>query len=122
LEYARTAESAEDEAQALGGLGDAEYSRGRFLSAYRYFDECIEMSRERGFGRIVAANISMRGNSLQFKNELEQAWLDCREALELAVKVRQPRAEMMSRSVASYLLLEMAAYDQNGRSYACPDC
>ena len=112
LEYARTAESAEDEVHALGGLGDAEYSRGRYLSAYRYFHECVEMSRERGFGRIVAANISMRGNSLLYKNELDQAWSDCREALELAVKVRQPRAEMMSRSVASFMLPEMGAYDE----------
>ena len=37
LELARAAGSAELEAQALGGLGDAEYVRGRMLTAGRHF-------------------------------------------------------------------------------------
>jgi len=57
LEFAREANSAEVEAQALSGLGDAEYNRGRFLSSYRYFDQCIELARKYGFGRVIGANL-----------------------------------------------------------------
>jgi len=50
LDLAREAGSAELEAAALGGLGDAEYVRGRMLSARENFVNCIELSRRHGFG------------------------------------------------------------------------
>jgi len=37
---------------ALGGLGDAEYVRGRMISAYDRFRQCVELSERHGFGRI----------------------------------------------------------------------
>ena len=59
LELARAAGSAELEAQAQGGLGDAEYVRGRMLSAGRHFRACIELCRQHGFGRIEVASLPM---------------------------------------------------------------
>jgi hypothetical protein len=44
LEIARHAGAAELEAMALGGLGDAEYVRGRMISAYDRFRECVDLS------------------------------------------------------------------------------
>ena len=59
LELARAGGSAELEAQAQGGLGDAEYVRGRMLSAGRHFRACIELCRQHGFGRIEVASLPM---------------------------------------------------------------
>ncbi|HSA79589.1 MAG TPA: adenylate/guanylate cyclase domain-containing protein, partial [Geminicoccaceae bacterium] len=44
LELARQAGSVELEAMALGGVGDAEYMRGRMISAHEGFRRCIELA------------------------------------------------------------------------------
>ena len=103
LEFARATSSAELEAQALGGLGEADFARGRMISAYQSYDDCIELGREQRFLRVVAANLSMRGQTLCYMNRLEAAMADCREATELAQKIRQPRAEMIAGIVAAYV-------------------
>ena len=45
LEIARRAGAAELEAAALGGLGDADYVRGRMISAHARFSECVAVCR-----------------------------------------------------------------------------
>ena len=96
LRHARKAESLEIEARALSGLADAEYVRGNFTSAYNHFDKCIELAREHGFGRVIAANLSMRGFLSHWRNDVEAKTRDYHEALELAVKTRDLRSEMMA--------------------------
>ena len=59
LELARSAGAAELEAMALGGLGDAEYVRGRMSSAHDRFSECVGLCERHGFGRIEVANRPM---------------------------------------------------------------
>ena len=59
LDCARRAGAPEMQARALGGLGDAEYARGRMASAHRHFRRCVELSRACGAGRIEVANLSM---------------------------------------------------------------
>lgn len=104
LDLARNVKSAELESQSLGGLGDAEFARGRMISAHRYYDQCIELAREHDLLRIVAAYLSMRGQTLLYKLNLAAALNDCRTALELASQIRQPRAEMIAAIVGSYVL------------------
>lgn len=104
LNFAREGSSPELEAQALGGLGDAQFGRGHMISAHEYFDQCIELSRAHDFARVVAANLSMRGQTFLYQNQLEAALDDCREAAELALQIRQPRAEMIAAIVATYVL------------------
>jgi tetratricopeptide (TPR) repeat protein len=96
LEFARAAESVEVEARALSGLANAEYNRGRFISAHNYFDQCIELAQEHGFGRIIAANLSMRSYVSCWQNEIESAIAGYREATQLAVQIKDPRAQMMA--------------------------
>ena len=96
LTYARDAGSAEVEAQALSGLGNAEYNRGRFISAKRYFDFCLELARERGFGRIIAANLSHRGYVTYWQNDINATRGDYVEAVEQARKTSDQRAEMLA--------------------------
>jgi tetratricopeptide (TPR) repeat protein len=104
LSVAREVGSPELEAQALGGLGEAEFARGRMISAFHYYDRCIALGREHGFARVVAANLSMRGQTLAYMNNLAAAMSDCRAGVELAAKIRQPRAEMIAGIVATYIL------------------
>jgi len=96
LKYAKDSNSAEMIAQALSGMADAEYNRGRFESAYQYFDECIEFAREHGFGRVLAANLSMRGYISHFRNDVEAKIADYHEAVDLAMKTRDLRSEFMA--------------------------
>ena len=104
LDHAKVANSPELETQALGGLGDAEFARGRMISAYDYYDRCIDLGRANGLSRIVAANLPQRGQTLLYRNDLEAALNDCKESAELAVKICQPRAELIASIVAAYVL------------------
>lgn len=61
LMHAQKAGSPEWEAQALSGLGDAEYARGRLVTAHKIFGRCIELCRKHGFGRIECTNMMMIG-------------------------------------------------------------
>jgi tetratricopeptide (TPR) repeat protein len=44
LDYAQRASSTDLEARALSGLGDAEYNRGRMITANGYFRRCVELA------------------------------------------------------------------------------
>jgi class 3 adenylate cyclase/tetratricopeptide (TPR) repeat protein len=108
LHYARQAGSAEREAQALGGLGDAAYARGRMLTAHRHFDLCVAVSRQHGFGRIEVANLNMAALTRQYANELPAAAADALTAAEAAVRVGHQRAELLARNIAAFALYDMA--------------
>ena len=96
LDYARNVGSFEVEARALSGLANAEYNRGRFISAQRYFDQCIALAEEHGFGRIIAANLSLRSYVSCWQNDIDSAIAGYREAIHLAVQIKDPRAQMMA--------------------------
>lgn len=112
LQYGREAESVEQEARALGGLGDAEYARGRMLSAYGYFSRCVEMCREEGFEDIEVANLPMAGTTRHYRNEMHEALDDALRAYEGARRIRNIRAMILARACASYPLFELAQYDR----------
>ena len=96
LELARAAGSAELEAQALGGLGDAEYVRGRMLTAGRHFRACIELCRQHGFGRIEVATLPMAAITALYAGEYERALHESTAAVEDASRVGHQRAEMVA--------------------------
>ena len=72
LECARRVGSAELEANALGGIGDAEYARGHLVSAQEFTGRCVSISQAHGFGAIEAANLPMigGGGTLFYCNDL----------------------------------------------------
>ncbi|WP_407157189.1 adenylate/guanylate cyclase domain-containing protein [Bradyrhizobium sp. STM 3557] len=100
LELAREAGSAELEAAALGGLGDAEYARGRMLSAREHFANCIELSRRHGFGRIEVANLPMFAFMRFFAGEIRAALSEALAAIEMAAKVGHRRAQTIAHHAA----------------------
>ena len=99
LKYAREADATEVEAQALSGFGDIEYSRGHYRSAANYFTQCIQLARKHGYSRVIAANLPMLAEVLVWEHQLESAEAALTEAIELAVKTCNLRAELIALSV-----------------------
>ncbi len=96
--HAREAGSAELEARALSGLGDAAYLRGRMITARGHFDRCVELARANGLARIEASNLCMRGITCFYSNELEAARRDTGDAIELAARIAHARADTVART------------------------
>ena len=97
LDHARRAGSAEEEALALSGLGDANYMRGHMITAFGYFDQCIELSRDNGFGRIEIANLVLRADTNFYQNRVKEACDECVVAVSGAAKAGHHRAEIVAR-------------------------
>jgi tetratricopeptide (TPR) repeat protein len=96
LAFAEQAGSAEDIAVALGGLGDAEYARGRMLSAFRYFERCVAAARTAGLGRTEVANWPMAALCRNSLLDPDGMIAEAGKAVALAREVGQPRAELIA--------------------------
>ncbi|MDH3631590.1 MAG: adenylate/guanylate cyclase domain-containing protein, partial [Gammaproteobacteria bacterium] len=107
LKYAREAGSPEEECRALSALGDAEYNCGRFLSAHNYFDQCINLAREHGFGRVIAVNMAMLAAASQSLNDVESCAADCHASLDLARETHDLWAEVIALAVGGKLWAEL---------------
>lgn len=112
LKFARLANSPEAEARALSGVADAEYARGRMITAYDHFRRCIELCREHGFGRIEVANLSMLGFSRYFFDTIQNSREDGIAAVEAARKVGHHRAELLGQVLCVYALVELGELDR----------
>ncbi|MBE9554240.1 MAG: tetratricopeptide repeat protein [Proteobacteria bacterium] len=112
LEFARRANSAELEAAALGGLGDAAYGSGKMRSATDHFARCLKICREHRLGRVEVANHHMLGWSRVYLNELEPALENSLETVDAAVRLGQLRAEIMGRGCAASVLLDLGRQDE----------
>ena len=91
---------------------NAEYSRGRFISAHDYFDQCIELARAHGFGRIIAANLSMRSYVSCWQNDIESAIAGYREAAEQAEQINDPRAQMLALMIGGSFWALVGDFDE----------
>ncbi len=101
LIHARRCGSAQDEAAALGGLGDADYVRGRMLSAQAHYEHCLALCREHGLGRIEAAHRQMLGMTKFFGNDVRGALADAKAAAAAAHHIGQPRGAMVAHMIAA---------------------
>ncbi len=111
LEFAQAAGSAELEAAALGGLGDAEYCHGRMLTARRYYERCIAICRQHGFGRIEVASLPMAAIARFNAGELLGAYQDARAAVEAAERVGHDRAATVGCHIVCILVLTQLELD-----------
>jgi class 3 adenylate cyclase/tetratricopeptide (TPR) repeat protein len=102
LALARRAGATELEAMALGGLGDAEYVRGRMISAHDRFGECVELCERHGFGRIEVANRPMTAFTRWFAGDTRGALAVAETAITRAARVGHRRAEMISHHAAFF--------------------
>jgi len=101
--FARDAGSLEAEAAAMGGLGDGYYLQGRMRSAHQQFQACVAMARAHGFGRLEVANLPMIGWTGLHLAEIGAALAAGHEAIELALRASQPRAEVMARQLVAWV-------------------
>jgi class 3 adenylate cyclase/tetratricopeptide (TPR) repeat protein len=110
VNYARRAGSTEMEVRALGGLGDAEYARGRMVTAHEYVTECIRLSREHGYARTEAANLNMLGGGGTnfYLNNLRAGLEACHAGIEKATQIGHIRAAVLSHVGAAQICCDMA--------------
>jgi tetratricopeptide (TPR) repeat protein len=102
-QHARAAGSLEAEAAAIGGLGDAYYLHGHMRSANQQFRACVALAREHGFGRLEVANLQMVGWTDLHLAEIREAVEVGEEAVGLAMRASQPRAEMLARLLVHWV-------------------
>ncbi len=109
LILARRTGSTELEARALSGLGDAMYAAFKPVSSTRYFEQCIEISRAHGLGKVEVANLAMLGivNAF-FMARVQDGLAISLEALKLAMKVGQRRAQVIALQGCAWAWIEMA--------------
>ena len=111
LKFAKQCQSAEGEARALGGLGDAEYARGRMKTAQGYYTRCIDLSREHGFGRTEVAHLGQRAFTRTFSGIWHGTKDELFAAIDVAMKAGDRRAEMNARLAMCELGFDLGEYD-----------
>jgi class 3 adenylate cyclase/tetratricopeptide (TPR) repeat protein len=111
LAYAQRAGSAEAEARALGGMGDADYLRGRIVSAEAAFRQCIELADRHGFGRIALANRPMHGLCRLQCGELANALEIVEPAIRQAAAIGAKREEMIAQHILCMCRQESEEFD-----------
>jgi class 3 adenylate cyclase/tetratricopeptide (TPR) repeat protein len=112
LRYAKLAEDAEAEANALSGLGDAQYLQGLMKDAYERFAQCVAISRKNDLGRIEVANRHMMGWSRIHLMEFREALEDSLTSADLASRVGNRRAEMTAHMLTGVTSFKLGDYDR----------
>jgi class 3 adenylate cyclase/tetratricopeptide (TPR) repeat protein len=112
LVLAREASASEQEAAALGGLGDGEYLRGHMMSAHDAFSRCIDLCQRHGFGRIEVANLPMRAFTRWFAGETRAALDAALASIAAAEKVGHRRALALAHISACYCLDSLSEWDR----------
>lgn len=110
LELAQEACSVEDVAQALGGLGDAEYQRGRMRSALDRFMRCLELCEQHGLAGLHLVYLPMAAASRSFCGEFTAALAVADQAAAAARQAGDLRSELIAQSVAGGAELYRASY------------
>jgi tetratricopeptide (TPR) repeat protein len=108
--WAREAGTAEAEARALSGLGDAHYLSGRIKTAYDSFCRCVELCRQHDLHQVEVANLPMVGWMGIYIDPLGQVLQSAEIAAEIARKGSHYRAECQARSLVGYIQTEMGVF------------
>jgi class 3 adenylate cyclase/tetratricopeptide (TPR) repeat protein len=105
-QFARQAGSTEEEARALGGVGDAHYMAGRLMLAHQQFDRCVALCRAHGLEAIERAYLPMRATTYMYLLRFSAALKDCHDANHLFARAGHTRGEILSRNISSWITLE----------------
>ena len=111
LKFGEQSKSAEDEARALGGLGDDEYVRGRMITAHEHYSCCVELARQHGLGRIEVSHVGQRAWTRLYSGSWHDAKNDGLAAISLALKVGDRRAEMNATYCIWETALDLGEFD-----------
>ena len=103
--HAQASGMTETEARALSGVGDSYYAQGRMKKAEELFSQCIGMCEQHRFISIEASNRSALGSTRIYLGQPLDAVGDALHSAELARKVGNRRAEIVSRMTAGWVLV-----------------
>lgn len=122
LELAQQAYSPEDIARALGGLGDAQYQRGRIRTALAYVLRCLELCDLHALEGLRLAYLPMAAACQGYYGEFEAALECARRAAADARRAGDVRAELLGCSVGASIEIFRgefaAAIERSARSLA----
>jgi class 3 adenylate cyclase/tetratricopeptide (TPR) repeat protein len=104
LDYAQQAGEIECEAQALSGLGDAQYLQGRLLTGLEYFRRCVGLCERAGFAKVQIPNRVMVGHCLYYANRMDHSFQQIHLALEEAQRFGQVQSEIFAQESLGLLL------------------
>jgi class 3 adenylate cyclase/tetratricopeptide (TPR) repeat protein len=125
LLLARNVDRKDLEAASLGGIGDAEYARGRMASARKNLEECVRIAEQQGLRRIAVANQAQVAHTMIYTGAQTHAYAAAVKAAESAVTLGHSRAEINARAAILMTLLSVARYDdclaEAERMKACVD-
>lgn len=107
LELARQIGAIENEAAALGGLGDAEFMRGRMINAHDRLSECVQLAKDHGFGRIEVANRAQITHTMLYFKPQREVWELAVAAATSAARVGHLRAELNARLAVIFSLFAL---------------
>ena len=106
LAHAVRSRSVECEAQALSGLGDAQYAQGRMRGALAHFQRCVALCAGRNWVRIEGPNRCMTGHCLWYENRLDSAIDEARRACADAHQYGVVPVEVFARTSLAQFLAE----------------
>jgi len=112
FDLAKRAGSDEEQARALGGLGDAFYVGGRLQSAHEQFDRCVSLCRRRGLPSIEIAYLPMRATTNMYCLRFEEALDDCHSVMDLITSAGPARGAILSRNISGWTYLERHEFVQ----------
>jgi tetratricopeptide (TPR) repeat protein len=95
------------EAAALGGLGDAEYVRGRMRSAHALLTDCVALSHRSGFGRIEVAHDAQLANTMIYLCPQSEALARARDVATAASRIGHLRADLHATLVSLICLFHL---------------
>jgi len=105
MELARQAGAARLQAQALSGLGDSYYAEGLMHTAHTQFEHCLQLCSAHGLRDIEASNRFMQATTQIYLCQTASALQHALASAELARRVGNRRAEIVSRLTASWIEL-----------------
>lgn len=105
MDLARQAGEVRLQAQALSGLGDSYYAEGLMSTAHDHFLRCLQLCDAHGLRDIEASNRFMLATTQIYLCQTASALTHAQASAELARRVGNRRAEIVSRLTASWVLL-----------------
>jgi tetratricopeptide (TPR) repeat protein len=111
LQQAQHAHDSECEAQALGGLGDAQYLQGRMLTGLDYFSRCVDLCERAGLTKVRIPNRCMVGHCLYYANRMQECVAQICLSLEEARRIGQAQAEIFAQESLGLLLTARGDYE-----------
>jgi tetratricopeptide (TPR) repeat protein len=118
LRCARDAGATEEEACALGGLGDAHFLAGNVQQAHQHFEKCVALACAKELLLTEVAYLPMRAVTHMYCLRFDESLNDCQSVINLVKRTGKARGELIAHSTSGWIHLdrcEFALADQHAR-------